>query len=324
MVFFVGKQIFADVSTHGIRGLAGPIEGIFLGGAILYALPLILHRTPAWGVWRRIVHYTMFGVVAFCAFVGCFALGWLIVYVIQQGGHALNANLFTQPPKSPDDPTGGMLNGILGTGILVLIAGAIGIPVGVIGGIYLSEFSTSRLVPYVRFAADVLNGVPSVVMGMFGYALFVLPYKHFSAWAGGATLGIMMIPTITRTTEEMLRLVPSALREASLALGVTRLRTIFRIVLPAASSGIVTGIMLAIARIAGETAPLLFTAFGNDQVSRDPSQPVSSMTLEIYNNYQFGGPAEARAWAGSLVLLGLVLVISILARIVTRQKYALR
>jgi phosphate transport system permease protein len=178
----------------------------------------------------------------------------------------------------------------------VLIAGSIGIPIGILGGIYLAEYRTSKLVPYVRFAADVLNGVPSIVMGMFGYALFVLPFKHFSAWAGGATLGIMMIPTVVRTTEEMLRLVPSSLREASLGLGATRLTTIMRIVLPAASSGIMTGIMLGIARIAGETAPLLFTAFGNDMVAHNPSEPISSMTLEIYNNYSYGmGVAEGRA-----------------------------
>ena len=238
--------------------------------------------------------------------------------------HAVNLSFFTQGPKSPDDPTGGMLNGIVGTAILVLIAGLIGIPTGIMGGIYLGEYQTSILVPYVRFAADVLNGVPSIVMGMFGYALFVLPFHRFSAWAGGATLGIMMIPTIIRTTEEMLKLVPNSLREASLGLGSTKLTSIIRIVLPAASSGIVTGIMLGIARIAGETAPLLFTAFGNDMVVHNPSEPISSMTLEIYNNYSYGGPAETRAWAGALVLLIFVLFASILARLLTRRKYAIR
>ena len=322
--FFVGQQIYFDVKLHGIHGLLGPIEAIILVFAIVRVVPMLARRTAAWGTWRRFVHLFMFGVVAVCAIVGSVALGWLLVYVFQRGGHSINLNLFTQPPKSPDDLTGGMLNGIVGTGMLVVIAGGIGIPIGIVGGIYLAEFPSSRMIPYIRFAADVLNGVPSVVMGMFGYALFVLPYHHFSAWAGGATLGIMMVPVIIRTTEEMLRLVPSSLREASLALGATRLTTIVRIILPAASSGIVTGILLAIARIAGETAPLLFTAFGNDMVSAKPSEPISSMTLEIYNNYAYGGPAEARAWAGALILLAFVLIVSILARILTRRKYAIR
>jgi len=324
VVFFVARQIYGDVIGHGLKGLLGPVEAIVLMYAILRVIPILARKTPAWGFWRKAVHLTMFGILGLCAMAGSLALGWLTVYVIQRGGHAINPSLFTQPPKSPDDPTGGMLNGIVGTGLLVLIAGSLGIPVGIVGGIYLAEFPASRLIPYVRFAADVLNGVPSVVMGMFGYALFVLPYHHFSAWAGGATLAVMMVPTILRTTEEMLRLVPSSLREASLALGSTRLTMITRIVLPAASSGIVTGILLAIARIAGETAPLLFTAFGNDLVSHNPSEPISAMTLEIYNNYSYGGPAEARAWAGALVLLGIVLVFSILARVATRRKYAIK
>jgi len=322
--FLVLRQIYTDFASHGMRGLLGPVEGLAIFYSLLRLMTVLTRGKPAWGVWRNVVHYTMYGVLALCAFVACAALGCLLYFVVKQGWHALNPNFFTQPPKSPDDPTGGMLNGMVGTGILVLIAGLIGIPIGILGGIYLAEYRTSKLVPYIRFSADVLNGVPSIVMGMFGYALFVLPFKHFSAWAGGATLGIMMIPTVIRTTEEMLRLVPASLREASLGLGATRLTTIMRIVLPAASSGIVTGIMLGIARIAGETAPLLFTAFGNDMVARNPSEPISSMTLEIYNNYSYGGPAESRAWAGALVLLMFVLAVSILARVATRRKYAIK
>ncbi len=321
---FAFRQVAADLSIHGGRGLIGPVEGALLFFAVIQAVTLAARGRTAWIYWRKTIHWSMYGVVTACAFAGCVALGYLLVYVFQRGGHAVNPNFFTQPPKSPDDPTGGMLNGIVGTGILVLIACLIGIPVGIAGGIFVGEFSTSRLAPVIRFAADVLNGVPSVVMGMFGYALFVLPYHHFSAWAGGVTLGIMMVPTVVRTTEEMLRLVPNTLREASLAMGSTRLTMVARIVLPAASSGIVTGIMLAIARVAGETAPLLFTAFGNDIVSHNPSEPISSMTLEIFNNYTYGGAAETRAWAGALVLLGMVLGISVLARFATRRKFAIR
>jgi phosphate transport system permease protein len=324
ILFFVARQVYADFALHGVRGLVGPVEGLAVLVLIVRGAAAVARGSSAWGLWRKVVHGTMLAVVGLSAFVGCAALAWLLLFVARQGLHAIHPSFFTQPPKSPDDPTGGMLNGIVGTLILVLIAGGVGLPVGLMGGIYLGEFRTSRLVPYVRFAADVLNGVPSVVMGMFGYALFVLPFHHFSAWAGGATLGIMMIPTIVRTTEEMLRLVPATLREASLSLGATRLGTIFRIVLPAASGGIVTGVMLAIARIAGETAPLLFTAFGNDMVELKPSQPVSSMTMEIYNNYTYGGPAEARAWAGALVLLLFVLIVSVLARLATRRKFALK
>ena len=322
--FLTVRQVWSDVAAHGVRGLLGPVEMLVLAWAGIRMVTALTRGRPAWGPWRKIVHWAMYAVLTVFAFAGCVALGYLLVYVFQRGGHSVNPNFFTQPPKSPDDLTGGMLNGIVGTGMLVLIAGLIGIPMGLMGGIYLAEFPKSKLVPYVRFAADVLNGVPSVVMGMFGYALFVLPYHHFSALAGGATFGIMMIPTIVRTTEEMLRLVPASLREASLALGSSRLTMILRIVLPAASSGIVTGIMLAVARIAGETAPLLFTAFGNDMVSRKISEPISSMTLEIYNNYSYGGPAESRAWAGALVLLVFVLAVSILARLATRRRFAVR
>jgi phosphate transport system permease protein len=317
-------QILQDVKAHGAAGLVGPIEIAALAYGLIRLISTLAKGTSFWIVWRKIVHWSMYLLVSVCSFVGCFALGFLLVFVINKGFHAINLNFFTKPPGAPDDVTGGMLNGIVGTGLLVLIASGVGIPLGVLGGIFLAEFRTSKLVPYVRFCADVLNGIPSVVMGIFGYALFVLPFHRFSAIAGGLTLGLMMVPTIVRTTEEMLRLVPNTIREASWGLGATKVRTIMTIVVPAASSGIVTGILLSVARVAGETAPLLFTAFGNDQVSTKLDQPISSMTLEIYNNFAFGGPAEVRAWAGSLVLLMMVLVISILARLATRKKYALK
>jgi phosphate transport system permease protein len=321
IVVALALQVVNDVKGHGAKGLIGPIEIVILIFAAFRGATELSRGRSFWVLWRYTIHWLMYAVVTVCASAGCFALGFLLYFVIVNGFHAINPHFFTQ---STNDVPGGMLNGIVGTLILVLIAGAIGIPTGLLGGIYLAEYRTSKLVAYIRFAADVLNGVPSVVMGMFGYALFVLPFHRFSAWAGGATLGIMMIPTIIRTSEEMLRLVPDSLREASLGLGASRLRTIMTIVVPAASSGIITGIMLGVARIAGETAPLLFTVLGNNQLTFKPSDQISSMTLEIYKNYTQGDAQQTRTWAGALVLLTLVLIISILARLATRKKYALR
>ncbi len=318
-------QVVADVRTHGLRGLFGPIEALVLVYALLRVVTLVTRGTPRWRVWRTINSGAMYGVVSLCAFTACFLLGLLLVYVSVQGAHALNVHFFTDLPKSPDDPTGGMKNGIIGTLVLVGLASCIGIPVGLMGGIFLAEFGKTRIGAVTRFAADVLNGIPSVVMGMFAYAVFVLPFKKFSAAAGGAALGIMMVPTIVRTTEEMLKLVPNALREASLGLGATKVRTIRSIVLPAARGGVITGIMLAIARIAGETAPLLFTAFGNDQVSVKPGEQISSMTMMIYRYATSAATAWVdMAWAGALVLLLIVLAISLLARLATRSRYALK
>jgi phosphate transport system permease protein len=317
----LGRQVLLDVTTHGPKGLLGPVELALIGFAGVRAVTELARRSRCWVAWRKMVHRAMVALVTLSASAGSIALGFLLYYVVVNGFRALSPQFFSQ---STNDTPGGMLNGIVGTLVLVAIAGCIGIPIGLMCGIYLAEYRGSRLVPYVRFAADVLNGVPSVVMGMFGYALFVLPFGHFSAWAGGATLGIMMIPTVARTSEEMLRLVPSSLREASLGLGATRLRTILTVVVPAASSGIITGVMLAIARIAGETAPLLFTALGNNQMTLKPSDQMSSMTLEIYKNYTQGDLEQSRTWAGALVLMGIVLCISLLARIATRKKYALR
>jgi phosphate transport system permease protein len=320
-------QIVSDAQRHGFAALFGPIEIL----ALLYlgarAITTVARRHPAsWTRWRKMNHAIVYCVFSTCAAVACLMLALLLFYVTMQGLHSLNINFFLNDgSKPPDDPTGGMKNGIVGTLILVGIAAGIGIPIGVMGGIFVSEFRQMRLAGYVRFAADVLNGIPSVVIGMFAYTAFVLPFGHFSAWAGGAALGIMTIPTIVRTTEEMLRMVPSSLREGSLALGATRFRTVGSVVLPAARAGIVTGIMLAVARVAGETAPLLFTAFGNPYVNTNPSQPTHSMTMMIY---RYATSAYAVwvdiAWAGALVLLIMVLLISVLARVLTRNRYALR
>lgn len=319
-------QIVADIRTRGVRGLAGPVELAVIAVAVVAAMSYGARGTCFWVRWRKLVNGSTVGVMAACAGLACLVLGLLLGYVCVQGAHGLNLSFFTQDAaRPPDDPTGGMKNGIVGTLVLIGSASAIGVPVGVLGGVFLSEFGKNRVGGVVRFAADVLNGIPSVVIGMFAYAVFVLPFHQFSAAAGGAALGIMMIPTVMRTTEEMLRQVPGTLREASLGLGATRARTIWTVVMPAARAGIITGIMLAVARIAGETAPLLFTAFGNDFVSAKLSQPTSSMTMMIYKYAMSPYPAWiARAWAGALVLVLMVLAISVLARFATRSRYAMR
>ena len=213
-----------------------------------------------------------------------------------------------------------MANAMLGTLYLIAIASVLAIPVGVIAGVYLSEYGKKPFGSLVRFTADVLNGVPSIVIGIFAYGLAVLPVKHFSALAGGLALGFMMIPIITRTTEELLNLVPGSLREGSLALGATRARAAFSVMVPAALPGIMTGILVALARIAGETAPLLFTAFNNRFFSTRLDQPIASLPVQIYT-YAIA-PYEdwhRQAWAGALVLVGFVFVFSVLARVVTRR-----
>jgi len=213
-----------------------------------------------------------------------------------------------------------MANAMVGTLYLVLIAAAFAVPVGVIAGVYLSEYGKKTFGSLVRFTADVLNGVPSIVIGIFAYGLAVLPVKHFSALAGGFALGFMMIPIITRTTEELLNLVPGTLREGSLALGATRARAAFSVMVPAALPGIMTGILLALARIAGETAPLLFTAFNNRYMTTSLLQPISSLPVQIYT-YAISPYDDwhRQAWAGALVLVGFVFTFSALARVVTRR-----
>jgi phosphate transport system permease protein len=217
-----------------------------------------------------------------------------------------------------------MANAIAGTGMLVLIASIVGLPVGIGAGLYLAEHRTTKLASIVRFLADVLNGLPSIVLGIFAWQMFVRPFKHFSALAGGLALAAMMIPLITRTTEEMIRLVPVSMREAALALGYPKWRTSLSIVLRTAFPGIVTGALVAIARIAGETAPLIFTAFGNLFWSLSPTKPIAALPMQIYQYAR--APYDdwhAQAWAGALVLLGLVFVISLAARFATRSRFTL-
>jgi phosphate transport system permease protein len=242
----------------------------------------------------------------------------ILFYLLKQGVSSLNLAFFTQIPKPVGEAGGGMENAIVGSGIILLLASALGIPLGIGAGIYLAEYGGgSRFGNVVRFTADVLNGVPSIVMGIAVYALIVLPQKHFSAFAGGVVLGIMMVPTVTRTTEEMLRMVPSAIREAALGLGVPSWRSVLFITLRTASAGIVTGCMLAFARVAGETAPLLFTAFGNAFRSTSLNEPIAALPLQIFV-YAISPYEEWHrlAWAGALVLIVLIIVSVALVRYV--------
>jgi phosphate transport system permease protein len=262
-------------------------------------------------------------VVALCGAAVVLALVplfFVFFYVVQQGFSSLNWDFFTKMPKPVGEKGGGMANAIVGTLVLIAIAGGIAIPIGITAGVYLSEYGKRRFASLVRFTADILNGVPSIVIGIFAYGLAVLPVKHFSALAGGLALAFMMVPIITRTTEELLNLVPGTLREGSLALGATRARAAFSVMVPAALPGIMTGILVALARVAGETAPLLFTAFNNRFFTTRLDQPISSLTVQVYT-YAIS-PYEdwhRQAWAGALVLVSVVFIFSVLARVVTRR-----
>jgi phosphate transport system permease protein len=245
----------------------------------------------------------------------------IFVYLIYKGASSLNIAFFTQAPKPVGEVGGGMANSILGSGILLGVGSLIGVPMGIAGGVFLAEFGRGgRLANTVRFTADVLNGVPSIVMGIAVYSLIVLPQKHFSAFSGGVALGIMMVPTITRTTEEMLLMVPNAIREAALGLGVPNWRSVLSITLKTASPGIITGCMLAFARVAGETAPLLFTAFGNQFWSANLNEPIAALPLQIFI-YAISPYDEWHrlAWAGALVLIVLIVVAVSLVRYVASR-----
>ena len=241
----------------------------------------------------------------------------ILGYLLYKGASSLNVAFFTHIPAPVGEPGGGMANSIVGSGIVLLLASLMGIPIGIAAGLYLAEFGRGKaLASAVRFTADVLNGVPSIVMGISVYALVVLRQKHFSALAGGIALAIMMIPTITRTTEEMLLIVPNAVREAALGLGVPKWRTALSVSLRTASPGIITGCMLAFARVAGETAPLLFTAFGNQFWNFHLNEPIAALPLQIYV-YAISPYDEWHrlAWAGALVLIVLIMVSVTLVRI---------
>jgi phosphate transport system permease protein len=269
---------------------------------------------------RKMISNVIVILCAAAVLLALIPLAFVLFYVVSQGLTSLNWAFFTHMPTPVGEPGGGMANAIVGSLIVTGLGAVLAIPVGLMAGIYASEYRGSRIAIAVRFAADTLNGVPSIVIGVFAYGIAVLPFHAFSAAAAGVALGIMMLPLVTRTTEELLLLVPPSLREGALALGATRARAVFTVVLPAALPGILTGILLALARVAGETAPLLFTAFNNRYFTTDVRQPISTLTVQVY--YYANSPYadwHRQAWAGALVLVGMVLTCSLLARLATAR-----
>ena len=262
-------------------------------------------------------------VTAFCGLavlVALVPLGWILFFVVRQGVPALDLAFFTHLPKPVGEPGGGMANALAGTGVLLGLAALLAVPLGILCGMYVAEYRRTWLATAVRSAADLLNGTPSIVIGIFAYSVAVLPFKRFSALAGSLALGLMMLPLIVRTTEELLLLVPDGLRQGALALGASRARAVLTVVLPAALPGILTGVLVALARIAGETAPLLFTAFNNRYWSLRVDQPIASLTVQVYT-YAISPYDDwhRQAWAGATVLIGAVLLFSLLARLATRR-----
>jgi len=273
--------------------------------------------------WRKFVSNFMLAMTGVCALISVSVLFFILGYLVYHGGISISWNFFTKLPAPVGETGGGMANAILGSGKLLLIATLFGVPIGFFGAIYLAEFSGGTTAFVVRYAADLLNGVPSIVIGIFAYALAVLPFKHFSTLAGGFALGLMMIPITLRSTEEFLRSVPNALREGAMALGASKWKTIATIIVPAAYRGILTAVLLAFARVAGETAPLIFTALGNQFWSPGLNHPTASLPVMIYT-YALAPYDDwhRQAWAAGLVLLGLILVINIVARAILSRGIA--
>ena len=271
---------------------------------------------------RRLSNLCMSGLAALSAFVVILPLLLILAFLVYQGASSINLDFFIRLPKPVGESGGGMANAIVGTLTLVGLAACLGLPLGILGGVYLAESRDRRLPWVVRFLADVLNGVPSIVIGIFAYTLIVLPMRRFSALAGGVALACIMLPIVLRTTEEMVRLVPDSLREAALALGIPEWKVILRVVLPTARTGILTGVMVSLARIAGETAPLLFTAFGNRFWHHRLDEPIAALPLQIFS-YAIAPYDDwhRQAWAGALVLIALIFLTSLAARLVTRGRY---
>jgi len=275
---------------------------------------------------RKAVNAVMLSLTGLCAFIATATLLFILGYLFVRGGRSLNWNFFTKLPTPVGETGGGMANAIVGSGKLLLLATLIGVPIGFLGGVYLAEFGGKTFAFLVRYVTDLLNGVPSIVIGIFAYTLIVLPQKHFSTLAGGMALGVMMIPIAIRSTEEFLRAVPLALREGAMALGASKSKAILTVVIPAAKNGIMTGIMLNLARVAGETAPLLFTSFSNRYWSPGWEQPTAALPVMIYT-YAIA-PYEdwhQQAWSAGFVLLSLVLAVNIMARLIlSRQAHVPR
>lgn len=266
---------------------------------------------------RKVINYVMLSISGLCTLLVISVLFFILGYLLYHGSKSLSLNFFTKLPQPAGMTGGGMANAIVGSGKVLLLATLIGVPIGFLSGVYLAEYSNRTFAFIVRYTVDLLNGVPSIVIGIVAYALVVLPMKHYSTLAGGIALGIMMIPIAVRTTEEFLRAVPNALREGAMALGTTKATTIFTVVVPAAISGLTSGMMLNLARVAGETAPLLFTALGNMFWSRGWDHPTATLPVMIYN-YAIAPEQDLheQAWAAGFVLLTLVLVINVTARLI--------
>jgi phosphate transport system permease protein len=273
--------------------------------------------------WRKFVSGFMLTMTGVCATVAVSVLFLILGYLVFHGGNSVSWNFFTKLPAPVGETGGGMANAIVGSAKLLLLATLIGVPIGFFGAIYLAEFSGHTAAFVVRYAADLLNGVPSIVIGIFAFSLAVLPFKHFSTLAGGFALGIMMIPITLRSTEEFLRSVPVSLREGAMALGASKWKAIVTVIVPCAYRGILTAVLLAFARVAGETAPLLFTALGNRFESPGWNQPTASLPVVIYT-YALSAYEDwhRQAWAAGLVLLGLILVINIVARAILSRGIA--
>ncbi|MBL7998055.1 MAG: phosphate ABC transporter permease PstA [Candidatus Kapabacteria bacterium] len=266
---------------------------------------------------RKIINHIMLGLCALSVVLALIPLALIMFYTVKEGISALNWDFFTHLPKPVGEPGGGMANAIVGTLTIVGMASLIGVPVGILSGVYLAEFGKGMFATVIRFLTEVMSGLPSIIVGIFVYTIVVKPMGHFSAYAGAVSLAILMIPTITKTTEELLKLVPQTLREAGLALGAPKWIVTTRVVISAAAKGIITGMMLAIARIAGETAPLLFTALNNRFWHQGLDQPVASLPVQIFT-YAVAPYDDwhAQAWAGATVLIMMVFILSVVVRVV--------
>ncbi len=271
---------------------------------------------------RRGINTVMESLTALAAVLVVLPLILILGFLVYRGASAVNLDFFTQLPRPVGEPGGGMANTIVGTLILIGLASCLGLPLGILGGVFLAESRDRRLPWAIRFLADVLNGVPSIVIGIFAYTIVVLPMRRFSALAGGFALAVIMLPIVLRTTEELVRLVPASLREAALALGIPEWKVMLRVVLPTARGGKITGVVVAVARIAGETAPLLITAFGNRFWHQGLFQPIAALPLQIFS-YAIApfDDWHRQAWAGALVLILLIFSSSLVTRIVTRGRY---
>jgi len=280
--------------------------------------------TPGYAHWRKLKSTGVTAVLVVCALAVIAPLFLIIYFLLARGFGSIDWNFFTQLPKPTGEIGGGMANAIVGTLVLLAMASVVGVPLGVLGGIYLAEYGSERGNNWLRFAADVLNGVPSIVWGMVVYLMLVVPFKGYSAYAGGVALGLMMVPLVVRTSEEVLVLVPQSYREAAMALGVARWKVIMVIVVRTALKGIMTGIIVALARIAGETAPLLFTVLGNTFWSHSLKEPISALPLQIFA-YAISPYDDwhRQAWAGALVLMALILALNITVRVLSRDRKTL-